>query len=111
MDKKSILSDNPENLIKKYHQILLRNGISVEKIILFGSYARGIPKPWSDIDLCIVSKNFGKDSYSEMVRLKKLTSSIDSMIEPHPYNSKDLNDPYDPLAFEIRKTGKVVIQS
>ena len=40
--------------------------------------------------------------------LKTLASDIESMSEPHPYNPKDLNDPFDALAYEIKKTGKVV---
>ena len=54
-----------------------------------------------------MSKKFGKKPY-EMVLLKQLTSSIDPMIEPHPYNPKDLNNPYDPLAYEIKTTGITV---
>ncbi len=107
MVKKTILTDSPENLIKKYRQVLVKNGIKVEKIILFGSYARGTPKPWSDLDLCIVSRQFGKNDYDESVLLEKLTTNIDDMIEPHPYNPKDLADPFDPLAYEINKTGVV----
>jgi len=105
MAQKSILNDKPESLIKKYYQVLVREGLPVEKIILFGSYAKGNPKPFSDIDLCVVSKKFGKNGYDEMVYLKKLTTQVDSMIEPHPYHPKDLKEKWDPLAYEIRKHG------
>lgn len=108
MAQKSILSDTPKNLIDKFKTILINEGIPVQKIILFGSYAKGTPKPWSDLDVCIVSKAFGKDYHDEMVRLMQLTSDVDEMIEPHPYHPRDLADPYDPLADQIRKTGKVV---
>jgi len=108
MAQKSILNDTPKNLIKKFHKLLEEKGIAVEKIILFGSYAKGKPKPWSDLDLCVVSKQFGKDGYNEMVLLNKLASDIEPMIEPHPYNPRDLENPFDPLVFEIKKTGKIV---
>lgn len=108
MVQKTVLTDTPENLIRKYVVLLKNKGIPVDKVILFGSYAKGNPKPWSDVDICVVSKSFGKDSYDEMVMLQKLTINIDSMIEPHPYHPKDLNNPYDPLAYEIRRTGRVV---
>jgi len=107
MAQKFLLKDKPKVLIKKYHKILKKAGFSVEKIILFGSWAKGTPKEWSDLDLCIVSKQFGKDPVEEMMTLGKLTLQIDSMIEPHPYTPHDLTDPYDPLATEIRKTGIV----
>ena len=108
MDQRTILADTPENLIKKYHAILKEAGIPVQKMILFGSYAKGIAKPWSDVDVCVVSSVFGKNLYDEMVQLKHLTGSVEDMIEPHPYNEKDLADPWDPLAAEIRKYGKVI---
>lgn len=105
MVRKSILKDTPENLIRRYRVLLERKGIPVEKMILFGSYAKKMAKPWSDVDVCVVSKTFGKDGYDEMVFLKKLTSDLESLIEPHPYHPDDLKDPFDPLAYEIRRTG------
>ena len=98
MAQKSILADTPENLIKKYRLVLAEAGIPVDKIILFGSYAKGTSKSWSDVDVCVVSPLFGKNGYDERVRL-----------EPHPYNAKDLADPWDPLAYEIRTNGRVII--
>lgn len=109
MDTKTILSDTPQHLLQKYRLILIKKGIPVEQMILFGSYAKGTAKPWSDVDVCVVSPTFGKNSYDERVRLAKLTLSVDTMIEPHPYHPNDLNDPYDPLAAEIRTWGKQVV--
>ncbi len=108
MAAKSILNDTPINLIKKYKDVLRDAGIPVSKIILFGSYAKGKAKPWSDVDICVVSNAFGKDSHEELVRLMRLTSKVDDMIEPHPYHPKDLEDPFDSLAYEIKRTGKIV---
>jgi len=108
MDQKSILTDTPVNLIKKYRQVLVDDGITIDRIILFGSYAKGTAKPWSDVDVCVVSPMFGKNGYDEMVRLMLLTRSVDDMIEPHPYNANDLADPWDPLAHEILTHGKVI---
>jgi len=109
MAKKTILNDTPDRLIVRYHQALRDAGIPVEKLILFGSYARGTARQWSDIDLCVVSQTFGKNRHDERIVLMGLTHKIDPMIEPHPYNSKDLQDPYDPIAAEIRKYGKVIV--
>ena len=109
MVQKILLRDTPENLIKAYKNILEKNGVEVEKIILFGSYAKGTAKPWSDLDLCVVSKSFGKDYENELSLLNRLTIRVDPMIEPHPYNPEDLVDYYDSLAYEINKTGKVIL--
>lgn len=98
---------NPEKL--KEVQIFLKHmqaaGISFRKVILFGSFARGIAKPWSDIDICIVSDDFGKDRYSDRVKLMNIKDADTLSIEPHPYNLADLQDKWDSLAAEIRKYG------
>ena len=109
MVQKTLLTDTPHNLIKKYYQILKKEHIPVKKIILFGSYAKGTARPWSDVDICVVSKSFGKKPFDEMVFLKQLTTTVDSMIEPHPFHPNDLLDKYDPLAAEIRTHGITII--
>ena len=109
MAAKTVLNDTPRRLLKKYRQALIKAGIPVKQMILFGSHAKGTAKPWSDVDVCIVSSLFGKNAFKEMVRLSKLTASVDTMIEPHPFSPGDLNDPYDSLAQEIRRYGKTII--
>lgn len=108
MVKKTILKDAPRKIIETYRDNLEKNGIKVDKMILFGSYAKGIDKPWSDLDLCVVSKQFGKDYHKEMIKLMGLSLNSLPTIEPHPYHPKDLADYYDPLAYEINRTGKVI---
>lgn len=109
MVTKTILNDTPNRLIKKYRRVLIKAGIPVKQMILFGSYAKGKAKPWSDVDVCVVSSSFGKNAFDEMVKLAKLTVTVDTMIEPHPFSPSDLNDPYDSLAQEIRTYGKQII--
>ena len=91
--------------ILDYKEILERNKIKVQKLILFGSYAKGTQKKWSDIDLCVVSPQFGKNRFEERVKLMKLSIGGGENIEPHPYNLKDLKNKWDPLASEITKYG------
>lgn len=109
MAKKTILKDTHVKIIKAYKKNLEEGGIKVEKMILFGSYAKGTAKPWSDLDLCVVSKQFGKDYHEEMIKLMGLSLNSLPTIEPHPYHPKDLADYYDPLAYEINRTGKVIL--
>lgn len=91
--------------IQDYKKVLEKNKIKIDKLILFGSYAKGTQKEWSDIDLCVVSPQFGKNRFEERVRLMKLSIGRGENIEPHPYNLKGLNDKWDPLASEITKSG------
>ncbi len=108
MVKKSILTDKTKQSLNKFREVLSNKGIPVEKMILFGSYAKGKAKAWSDLDVCVVSKTFGKDPHDELVMLLKLMPDTDIEIEPHPYHPKDLKDRWDPLAAEIRKYGIVI---
>ncbi len=52
---------------------LARKNISVEKVIVFGSQARGDTGKYSDIDIAIISKDFeGKDIFEKAEMLKGL---------------------------------------
>jgi len=95
-------------LAKKYYQELISAGIPVEKLIIFGSYAKGNYKYHSDLDICVVSPQFGKNRFNERLKLSTIARKIDDMIEPHPYHPKDLQEKWDPLAEQIRTTGKTL---
>ena len=41
--------------MKRYEARLRTAGIPIEKLIVFGSYAKGSAKTWSDVDVCVVS--------------------------------------------------------
>jgi predicted nucleotidyltransferase len=90
---------------KLFVQKLGKEGFDIEKAYLFGSYASGNADKDSDIDICVVSQNFGKDYIGEMVQLRKISLQIDSRIEPIPFGRDDINDPYSAIASEVRKNG------
>lgn len=75
----------------------------VKSAYLYGSYARGAANDWSDIDLAIISPDFG-DMFEERLELMRLAVSMDDRIEPHPFRPEEFND-NQPLASEIRRTG------
>ncbi|MBC7084296.1 MAG: nucleotidyltransferase domain-containing protein, partial [Firmicutes bacterium] len=60
--------------------------VPVEKAILFGSYAAGQATPDSDIDIAVISPDFGKDYVEEAVMLKRISEDIDLDISPRPYS-------------------------
>ena len=105
MARRTALNKRENDLIKKYILLLKQKDIEVSKVILFGSYAKGMARPDSDIDLAIVSSQFGKDNWKEMVLLRKLALKIDSHIEPLPFAPQDMEDRYSTLSQEINKTG------
>jgi len=96
---------NIKKIANKYIEEVKKSGIIVKSAYLFGSYAKGKPHVDSDIDICIISPNFGKDYFKESLKLRYLTNKIDTRIEAVPFSLTDLNDKYSTLASEIKKYG------
>ncbi|HAR49727.1 hypothetical protein ER57_17775 [Smithella sp. SCADC] len=105
MAKRIPLNKKELGSINKYINLLKQEGIDVSKAILFGSYAKGTAKPESDIDIAIISYQFGKNNLKEMMLLRRIALKIDSHIEPLPFSPEDINDRYSTLAQEILKYG------
>ncbi|MFQ6036919.1 MAG: nucleotidyltransferase domain-containing protein [Sedimentisphaerales bacterium] len=105
MAKQTRLKKSEIGKIYKFVQLLKQQGISVSKVILFGSYAKGRTNPDSDIDIAIVSTQFGQDIGEEMMLLRKIALKVDSHIEPVPLCPEDLNDSLSTLAQEIKRYG------
>lgn len=69
-----------EGIIKEYTSKLLFLGIGVEKVILFGSYAKELAREDSDIDLIVVSKDFEGMNLRE--RLEVLGMAAARIMQP-----------------------------
>jgi len=95
--------------ITNQHQLELEEKFKVKRIGVFGSYARGEQSEGSDIDICVVSSIFGKDRLKERVMLMNIRSENDDLIEPHPFSPEDFSNPYDPLAYQIKNHGLLVM--
>ncbi len=92
--------------IKIFVKEVRRNNINVKKVILYGSRVSGKTREYSDIDVAIISPDFGKDSYKEGARLFEIASIIDPRIEPVAISLKSYeNDTWIPLIYEIRENG------
>lgn len=106
MDRRSApLDRHVLDAISAYARVLREDGVRVTRLLLFGSYARGTPHAGSDIDLAVISPDFGKDFHDERVRLMKLARRASRLIEPHPLRPEDLEDRWSTLAGEIREYG------
>lgn len=83
-------------------------GYDPEKIILFGSYANGKPRPASDVDLAVIKETQDNTFYG---RLKSVTSNIHSRLGTDilVYTPKEWQDSQNQyFVQEIIKTGKIV---
>jgi len=64
-----------EEIIKQYTSKLVDLGIGVERVILFGSYAKGHPREDSDIDLIVVSRDFQNMNIRERLEILGIASA------------------------------------
>ncbi len=96
------------NIVKRFVDYLIIRGIRVEKAVLYGSYATGKAHADSDIDIAIVSPDFGHDRFEEGKLLMQAAWRIDSRIEAIPISSESYkNDTWIPIIYEIRQKGIV----
>ena len=86
----------------------LRQEIPIKEIILFGSYAHGNPKEYSDIDLAVISDWFeGRPKIENMQYLSRIAANYNSLIEALPFTEKEYRN-LDKRSFlaSIVKTGR-----
>lgn len=79
----------------------------IENAILFGSYAKGINRTDSDIDLAIIFKSID-DIIDLQIELMKMRTDDDLLIEPHPFRVIDFQIS-NPVVSEILKTGIEIV--
>jgi len=92
--------------VRKFIKELKKKKIKISKVIIYGSRVTGKAHKYSDIDIAIVSPDFGKDKYKEAVKLFEIASTVDSRIEPIPLSIESYEkDTWIPLIYEIRVNG------
>ena len=80
-----------KKIIERYRQELMNLGIKAEKIILYGSYAKGNSRRDSDIDLIVVSNDFKSFNLRERLELLGLAAGrVFEPIEAFGYTPKEL---------------------
>ncbi len=91
------------NIIDKF-VMLVSQDFPLRGVYLFGSYAKGNPGEYSDIDLAIVSDKFEGSRFFDKQKLNNfiLKTSID--LEIHPFKTDDFTED-NPFVKEILETG------
>ena len=77
MDKKEAIKK-----AKLYADTVIKE-FNPRKIILFGSYATGNQREYSDIDIAIIVDEIKGNYLDDIVKLYRMRRKIDSRIEPH----------------------------
>lgn len=95
------------NKVKRYIRELKKHNIRIEKVYLYGSFAKNNFHRDSDIDIVIVSKDFHGIRFYDREKIVPLRRKIDVRIEPIPYRPESFNEA-DPLAVEVMATGEEI---
>jgi len=86
-----------ETVIRRLEEVIanLKKQIPVDCAYLFGSYAKDNPKPYSDVDIAIISPEFGKNYVKETVFLMEVFGGLKLIVEPHVYSSEEFKHAQD----------------
>ena len=72
-----------KKIILQFVAELQKLGLEVSQVILFGSYAKGQPKDYSDIDVAVVSPGFAKlDIFERQELLSRAHYNVKEPLEP-----------------------------
>ncbi len=91
----------------------IRSAVNVEAVILFGSYAKGCAREWSDIDIAVISPEFESlTTWQRQDRIARATVGRPFRIARIGFASSEYHNP-GPHSFirEIIRTGRVVYQA
>ncbi len=95
-----------EGEINGYLKALSQMGFPFQKAILFGSYVKGKPHKYSDIDLAVWSSSFTDPYFIIMEKVAPLRR-IFKNIELHPFGL-DADVENNPFIREIENTGFII---
>jgi predicted nucleotidyltransferase len=93
--------------VRKYAD-RVRRDFNVKKVILFGSYAKGTAREYSDIDVAVVFERIDGDYLDVITRLSRIRRDVEHRIEPVA-----LEESNDKSGFlqEITKSGVIIYAS
>jgi predicted nucleotidyltransferase len=81
----------------------------VQRVYLFGSYAKGTATSDSDVDVCFFFDKFTPAKRIKlMMNLLRFTDQFDAPFEPHAFEMQDIYDK-NPFVSEVIQTGKRII--
>lgn len=92
-------------IARRLKDALLRKGRPVERVILYGSTARGSARADSDIDIAVVTRPFLPSQMQENVDVFLTSMEIDLKIETVTLHPEDFDQPFFTLGKEIERTG------
>jgi len=92
--------------VRRFAKQVNDSGVHLDRVVLFGSYAKNKQHKWSDIDVAMVSDKFEGYGYYDIDLFGKiLIQKPFFIIQPRTYNTRDFHPDKDPFVEEILRNG------
>jgi len=105
-----VIDNETVNIIIQQYISDVKKTIPIDKVYLYGSYAKGTQREDSDVDICFFSEAFESrrslDVLTELFYLK-IKYDKDILIEPNAFPLSELNND-NPFVKEILRTGREI---
>jgi len=95
------------NIVNKFIS-LVSDEFPLKRVYLFGSYAKGNAKDYSDVDLAVVSDKFEGSRFFDKQKLNKYIMKTSIDLEVHPFRTEDFTED-NPFVKEILQTGLKIV--
>ena len=80
-----------KKIVKEYKDVLAGLGITIERVILYGSFAKGNSRIDSDIDLVVISKDFQNMNIRERLEILGIAAvRIMKPVEARGYTPQEI---------------------
>lgn len=97
--------DEALDLVRRYKQVISPRFNGQAKVLMFGSYSKGTPNPWSDIDVAVIVPTIAEDKWLETsIALGKDSDKVSLLIEPVLMTESH----WSPLYEDVMRTGVAV---
>ena len=105
MDTPKVLTqDEALDIVKEYKQVIAPLFDDKVKVYLYGSYSKGNPNPWSDIDVAVIVPTLEGDWLKLSIALNRNVRKVNLRIEPVLM----MEDQWSPLYDDVMQTGIAV---
>ena len=92
------------DIVKEYKQVIAPLFDGKVKVYLYGSYSKGNPSPWSDIDVAVIIPTLEGDWLKLTMALNRNVRKVNLRIEPILM----MEDQWSPLYDDVMLTGIAV---
>ena len=106
MDTPKVLTrDEAIQLVRQYKRVISPRFNGQAKVVMFGSYSKGNPNKWSDIDVAVIVPTLPDDQWLDTsIALGMDVNEVSMLIEPVLM----AEDHWSPLYDDVMQTGIAV---